>query len=175
MSWVVWITGLPGSGKSTVALALREIIPDAVILRTDDLRKIMTPQPDYSEQERDYLYRAFVYMGKTLSELGHNVILDATGHKSSWRSLAEKLIPDFYEIYLECPLPVCEKRERTRIDTHSAPVDIYKKGHKGQPVPGINVAYEMSEKPSLIINTKTVSPDDAAKKISDLLQHKYRT
>ena len=166
MSWTIWITGLPGSGKSTVSLALKEIIPDCIILRTDDLRKTMTPEPDYSDRERDYLYRAFVYMGKTLSELGHNVILDATGHRSSWRKLAGKLIPDFYEVYLECPLSLCEEREQTRIDTHSAPSDIYKKGRKGQHVPGINVIYEISEKPSLVINSKTVSADEAAKKNS---------
>jgi len=42
----VWITGLPGSGKSTIADALKESHPDFVVLRMDDLRKTVTPEPD---------------------------------------------------------------------------------------------------------------------------------
>ncbi len=93
MSWVIWITGLPGSGKSAVALTVKERIPDAVILTTDNLRKVVTPKPAYSDTEREYVYRAIVFTAKTLYEVGHNVIIDATGNRKSWRRLAGKLIP----------------------------------------------------------------------------------
>ena len=170
MPWVIWITGLPGSGKSTVALAVKEKFPDAVILNMDKLRKIVTPQPTYSDEEREYVYRAIVFTAKTLYELGHNVIIDATGNKKSWRELARKLIPDFFEVYLKCPIELCMEREKTRVDTHSAPTRIYEKGKKGSPVPGINIPYEESDKPEIIINTEKEPPDMAAEKIVKMLK-----
>ena len=170
MSWVVWITGLSGSGKSTVALALKKKVPEAEILHMDELRKIVTPEPAYSDSEREYVYRALVYTAKTLNELGYNVIIDATGNRRSWRQLARAQIPFFLEVYLECPLEKCMQRENTRIDRHAAPEGIYEKGEKGWPVPGVNIAYEAPEKPELIINTGIVSPEDAVNMIVEMIK-----
>jgi len=169
MPYVIWITGLPGSGKSTVAMALNRIIPDAVVLRMDDLRKIVTPEPTYSESEREYVYRSLVYMAEKLHSLGHTVIIDATGNKKSWRALARDLIPDFFEVYLKAPLELCIEREEKRIDTHGAPKGIYEKSRTGAPVPGLNVPYEEPERPELIINAEKESPEDAAARIVRLI------
>ncbi|MBS1112234.1 MAG: Adenylylsulfate kinase [Nitrospirae bacterium] len=169
MPWVIWITGLPGSGKSTIALALKESGIDAVILQSDEIRKYMTPEPDYSDKEREYVYRAVVFTAMTLHKLRHNVIIDATGNRRSWRELARKSIPNFYEIYLKCSAKVCAERERERIETHGAPKNIYEKGKEGQPVPGINVPYELPESPEIIINTEEETPADAAEKILKFL------
>lgn len=170
MSWVVWITGLPGSGKSTVASAVKEKVSDVVVLQMDVLRRIVTPQPSYSEEEREHVYRAIVYTAKTLRTLGHKVIIDATGNRRSWRELARETIPDFFEVYLESSLELSMERERTRIDTRAAPSEIYEKGRKGSPVPGLSAPYEKPERPDLVINTEKVSPDVAADKILEMLQ-----
>jgi adenylylsulfate kinase len=172
MPWVIWITGLPGSGKSTVAMAVKEKFPDAVILRMDELRKIVTPKPTYSDIEREHAYRALVFTAKTLYDLGHNVIIDATGNRKSWRQLARRLIPDFSEIYLKCPLELCMSREKARTETHKAPKRIYEKGKKGWPVPGIKVPYEEPKNPEITINTEKESPDMAAEKILKMLKQK---
>src|SRR5512140_183331 len=84
---VIWITGLPGSGKSTLADALKELRHDFVILRMDELRKIVTPEPTYSGPERDLVYRSLVYLAGKLAECGHHVIIDATGNMKKWREL----------------------------------------------------------------------------------------
>jgi len=76
MSWVIWITGLPGSGKSSIAIELKKLVHEAVILNSDELRKIVTPDPRFSNNEREYVYKALVYTAKTVSELGHKVIID---------------------------------------------------------------------------------------------------
>jgi adenylylsulfate kinase len=170
MSWVIWITGLPGCGKSTVAINVKERIPDTVILRSDELRKIITPDPKYSGKERDYVYKALVYTAKTIYELGHNVIIDATGNRRFWRQLARKVIPDFVEVYLKCPVAVCMDREKSRIQKHGAPDHIYLQGEAGAPVPGVNVPYEEPEDPDLVIDTERESPDSAAVKIVRLVQ-----
>lgn len=161
---------MPGSGKSTVASAMKAKVDDIVILRMDVLRKIVTPEPSYSEEEREHVYRAIVYTAKTLRSLGHKVIIDATGNRRSWRELARELIPGFFEVYLECPLELSMERERTRADTHAAPSGIYEKGRSGSPVPGLNVPYEKPERPDLVINTEKALPGAAAQKIIELIQ-----
>jgi len=170
MAIVIWITGLPGSGKSTVASALRVKIPDAVMLRMDELRKMVTPQPTYSNGEREYAYRALIYTAKTVFELGKDIIIDATAHKRSWRQLARDLFPRFIEVYLQCPIERCIEREKTRIDTQAAPTRIYEKGKAGWPVPGIHVPYEEPEKPEVIIDTEKESPGEAAEKIVNFIR-----
>ncbi len=170
MSWVIWITGLPGCGKSSVAIEVKRKIPDAVILNSDELRKIVTPDPKFSGDEREYVYKALVYTAKTVYELGHNVIIDATATRRIWREIARKLIPDFFEIYLTCPLDTCMDREKTRLDTHEAPTGIYEKGRKGAPVPGLNVPYEEPDNPELVIDTEKTLPGEAADKIVKMIR-----
>jgi len=170
MSWVIWITGLPGCGKSSVAIEVKKRIPEAVILNSDELRKIVTPDPKFSGNEREYVYKALVYTAKTVSELGHKVIIDATANRKIWREIARKLIPNFFEVYLKCPLDLCMEREKTRLDTHEAPKDIYDKGRKGSPVPGLNVPYEEPDNPELVIDTEKISPFVAAEMIVEMVQ-----
>lgn len=156
---VIWITGLPGSGKSTVADGIVKAYPEFVVLRMDELRKLLTPTPSYSEDEREIVYRAIVYMAKVLSNLKHNVIIDATANRRRWRELARQNIPNFVEIYIKCPIEVCQSREKSRQDTHSAPKDIYKKGFEGSPVPGVTVPYEESLNAELTIDTESQHPE----------------
>jgi adenylylsulfate kinase len=169
MSWVIWITGLPGSGKSTISAGIQERFPDTVILNTDELRKIVTPSPDYSDAERDLVYRAIVYMAKTLYSLGHNVIIDATGNRRSWRELAREVIMDYFEVFLECPLELCVQRESHRKDTRGAPRHIYEKAGLGYPVPGISAPYEKPERAELVINTGEDLPETAVDRICRML------
>lgn len=166
---VIWITGLPGSGKSTVADGVKRHFPDFVILRMDELRKIVTPKPTYSEEEREIVYRTIVYTAKTLSELNRNVIIDATGNMRRWRELARQLIPNFVEIYLKCSIEVCTEREISRKETHGAPKDIYEKGKAGWPVPGVQVPYEEPLNPELTIQTDKSSLKEALTVISEFL------
>lgn len=174
MSFVLWITGLPGSGKSTVADGLKQYHTDAVVLRMDDMRRMVTPLPTYSEEERDLMYRAFVYLAKFLYEQGHSVILDATANRKQWRDLARREIKDYFEVYLRCSLEMCQKRERNRKETHLAPRDIYKKAQKGWPVPGVNVPYEKSEKPDLIVDTDKQPVKDIVGRINHMLKVKNK-
>ncbi len=171
---VVWITGLPGSGKSTIADGIKGYFPDFVILRMDELRKVVTPEPSYSDSERDMVYRSIVYMAKTLSGLNHNVIIDATGNMRKWRDFARQIIPDFSEIYLKCDISVCAEREKVRADTRGAPKGVYKKGRSGWPVPGMNAPYEEPLNPELLIETDMLSPKAAILKVVEFIKSKGR-
>jgi adenylylsulfate kinase len=166
----IWITGLPGSGKSTLADEIRKIHPSFVLLRMDEFRKIVTPEPAYSDAERDIVYRAIVYLAGRLTELGHDVLIDATGNLRKWRELARRLIRRYGEIYLKCSVETCVRREVKRKDAREAPGDIYKKGKKGWPVPGINAPYEEPVSPELTIETEETSPEEAMRLVGELIK-----
>ena len=65
MSWAIWITGLPGSGKSTIARAAAARLAEAgapiALLELDRIRAVVTPHPTYSESEREIVYRSLVF------------------------------------------------------------------------------------------------------------------
>jgi adenylylsulfate kinase len=166
----IWITGLPGSGKSTVADGLKEALPYFVVLRMDELRTVVTPHPDYSGSEREIVYRALVYLAKKLTDLGHDVIIDATGNLRKWRDLARDLIPRYTEVYLKCKTETCMKRESAREETRGAPRDIYRKGADGWPVPGMSAPYEEPLRPEIVIDTDEASAGNAAALIEDFLK-----
>jgi len=66
----LWLTGLPGSGKTSIAKALKKANPEMILLRMDEMRRIVTPNPTYSENEREILYRSLVYTAKSLQNQG---------------------------------------------------------------------------------------------------------
>src|SRR5262245_31184373 len=81
VSWAIWITGPPGSGKSVLARAVAaELDADAgrpVVLELDEIRKILTPAPTYSDVERDVVYRPLAYMTTRLTQVGQPVSIHA--------------------------------------------------------------------------------------------------
>ena len=172
MSWALWITGLPGSGKSVLARGaaarLRELGERVTVLELDEIRKTLTPAPTYSAAERDFVYRALVYMARELTEAGVPVIIDATAHRRAWRDLARASIARFAEVQLECPLDICRERERSRTEGH-APRGIYARaGRPGAAVPGVDVPYEPALAPELAIDSTVVVPQAAAARIVGL-------
>ena len=172
MSWAVWITGLPGSGKSMIAraagAAIRARGHDVSIVELDEMRRLVTPSPTYGDAERDLVYRGLVYVAATLLNAGVPVIIDATGHRREWRDLARAMLPAFAEVQLLCPLDVCRDRERARLPGN-APVGIYARaGTAGARVPGVDVLYEQAALPELTIDTTRETPGAAAARIADL-------
>jgi adenylylsulfate kinase len=169
--WCVWVTGLPGSGKSVVANALREELQrhniKAQILSSDALRKAVTPEPTYTDEERDIFYNALVLVAEHLTENGINVIIDATGNRRRYRQTARTKIDYFIEAYLECPLEVCMEREAKRGKTFQAPKDIYQRAIKGEAptVPGIGAPYEEPVHPEVIVDSEKLNPKECAQEI----------
>ena len=178
IGWCVWVTGLPGSGKSVVSQALHKLLKQkgiqAQLLASDALRKVLTPKPTYSLEERDKVYATLVYTAKLLTQNNVNVIIDATGNLRRYRQNARKQIPNYIEAYLECPLNVCIQRETKRGKTHQAPKQIYAKALEGEAptVPGIGQPYEPPLNPEITINTTKHTPKQAAEKILQKLLEK---
>jgi len=176
--WCIWLTGLPGSGKTTIAKELKNILKKhaicAQIVSSDVLRKFVTPNPKYTEEERELVYRAIVFTSKLLTENGVNVIIDATGNRRRFRELARKEIQNFAEAYVKCSLKVCMERESKRIDEY-APRDIYKKGLEGKSptVPGLGVPYEEPVNPEIVIDSERLNPSTCAQIVFDYIRKNF--
>ncbi|MFQ5847923.1 MAG: adenylyl-sulfate kinase [Candidatus Methylomirabilales bacterium] len=160
--FAVWITGLPASGKSTVAAAVvRELAARGVavaVLESDALRRVFTPHPCYSDEERDVFYGAMVHVGRLLAEHGVPVIFDATGNRRAYRDRARRQIPRFVEVYVDCPLEVCMARD---------PKGIYRRAREGAAttVPGVQAVYEPPAHPEVLVRGDGELPNLAARQI----------
>lgn len=169
MAWAVWFTGLPGCGKTTIARRTKERLSrmgvEARILELDEIRRVVTPNPRYTDEERDIVYASLAYMAKLLCDAGVNVIIDATANRRRYRDLARKLVERFAEVYIKAPLDVCMEREALR-KAEFAPKEIYKKAASGAKVPGVGVEYEEPVSPEIVVDTTTMDPESAAELIS---------
>jgi adenylylsulfate kinase len=161
-AFAVWITGLPASGKSTIAAKLvaqlSERGMDAALLESDELRKILTPHARYDPEERDTFYRQMVYVGALLTQHGVPVIFDATANRRLYRCWAREQIPKFVEVYVECPLATCIARD---------PKGIYRQAReaKAGTVPGIQAEYEAPEKPEVVVHGDREAPEEATRRV----------
>ena len=174
VGWCVWVTGLPGSGKSVVSRALMQLLRKQQIavqlLSSDELRKTLTPKPTYSLEERDIVYATLVYIAKLLTENGVNVLIDATGNLRRYREDARAQMRCFIEAYLDCPVEVCMQREATRKETYNAPKGIYSGALKAKTstVPGVGQPYEPPLKAEVAINVE-LAPKASAELILDAI------
>ena len=180
MSFCLWLTGLPGSGKSTILNELSRLLAasgiKAVNLSLDHIRKVLTPEPTYSDEERALVYRSLVLMAQLLVEHGEkNVIIDATGNRRELRDFARRLVPEFAEVYVKCALETCKAREGSR---RGQPVqkDLYKRAVEGKlkgGLPGISAPYEEPENPEVLVQSDVLSPKESARKIMAYIRSRW--
>ncbi len=169
-SFAIWITGLPASGKSTIVSALKPLLEElglaVEVLESDEVRRVVTPTPTYSEAERDLFYRSLAFTGQKLVAHGVTVIFDATASRRAYRDFARSVIPRFIEVSVECPLATCMERDRK---------GTYRKGQLGESltVPGLQSPYEAPVAPDLRIDSTITSSGDAARRICDLVKAKF--
>lgn len=160
--FVVWLTGLPASGKSTLARLLQQQLNNQNIptqlLDSDELRRQLTPQPTYSPAERDWFYDTIVFLAELLARNGVNVLIAATGPLRQHRQAARLRLPRFAEVLVDCPQEVCQARD---------PKGLWRRASQGEIVslPGAGVDYEPPTAPEIVVMTAEQSPDESVKQI----------
>ena len=156
--FAIWLTGLPASGKSSITRELAGKLGaagiSAIVLESDEMRRILTPEPTYSDKERDAFYRSLAMIGELITRSGMNVIFDATANKRAYRDFARTRISRFAEVQATCPLDVCMQRD---------PKGIYRQAAAGgaSTVPGLQSSYEPALTPEVTVDCR-VAPEASA-------------
>ncbi len=170
-SGVVWLTGLSASGKSTIAHHLeRRLFEEGIkvyVFDGDNIRHGLNSDLGFSEEDRKENLRRIAEVAKLFVDAGILVIAAFVSPFQKDREMIKKIIgpQDFLEVYVKCPVEVCEKRD---------PKGMYKKARQGI-IPnytGISSPYEEPENPALIIETHKISIKEAVDKIYTLLKEK---
>ena len=174
--WAIWITGRPGSGKTTLAERLADALAAGdVAVRVLDLpsaRGVLVPDRAGSELDEELVHRAIAYTGKLLTEAGMAVIIDATARRRAWREAARELIPHFAEVQLVCPSEVCAERERA-VRWHLAAESPAAAARTG-PAPDFALDYEESLRPELVLRTDVHDAGTAARHALVLVERLHR-
>jgi adenylylsulfate kinase len=160
--WALWLTGLPAAGKTALARALWRRLVDlgvaVVVLDSDEVRPILTPTPTYSAGERDRFYHGLVDLAALLARYGVNVLIAATGNRRAYRQAARDQLARFAEVWVRCPLAVCQARD---------PKGLYARAAGGaiRGLPGIDAPYEPPGHPEVVVDTDRHSVDEAVDQI----------
>lgn len=167
----VWMTGLPGSGKTTIALEverrLKALGRNVEILDGDEVRKGLSSDLGFSKEDRQQHARRVTFVAKVLSRNGVIVLVGLISPFRAFRQYAREEIGDFLEVYIDTSLEEC---------IHRDPKGLYKKAMAGQikDLTGLQDPYEAPEHPELVIPTEDVSVDQAAEMVVGAIsEHGY--
>ena len=166
MTFVLWMTGLPCSGKTSIIRGLQDVIPNLAVLDGDELREWLSPK-DFSKEGRDEHNKKVAHLSKLL--LKHNVPagVSLVSPYLSNRENARKIIGsgNFFEIYVKCSLEQCEKRDVK---------GMYKKARAGQikNFTGLDDPYEPPQNPEITVDTEKHSLEECVQQIKKFLQGK---
>jgi len=170
---VIWLTGLSGSGKSTVASELEKIIRRsnrrACVLDGDDLRRGLNSDLGFSPADRAENIRRVAEVAKLMARTGLVVIVALISpfqdDRQKARAIAAASRVNFIEVFLDCPLAICERRD---------PKGLYRKARAGE-IPaftGIDSPYEAPQNPEIVLRTGTELPSDSIAKLIAGIRHR---
>lgn len=171
--WTIWITGLSGSGKSTICKELIEILNGHSLryeyIRADDIRQFLTPNPTFSVQEKEWVYRSSILIAQLMNNQGVNAIIDSVDGRGEGRKLGKEVIPNFKVVWIDCPLDLCIEREKYREDRAEI-YDLYQRALQGElKLPGLGYDYAYDKSPLLKLDSSVLSARESAEAIACLM------
>ena len=166
--FVVWLTGLPGSGKTTIAKELQPKLQGmgwpVEVLDGDEIRQNLSKGLGFSREDRETHLKRVTYVAKLLSRNGVAVIAAFISPYRNIREYARKETTNFLEVFVKCSLDTCAKRD---------PKGLYKKASSGQikDLTGPQDLYEDPLSPDLVVDTEALNVAESA----DLIMNKLRS
>ena len=169
----VWFTGLSGSGKSTIAVALeRRLSQQGIfsrILDGDNIRTGINRGLGFSEEERRENIRRIAEVSKRFTETGIVTLSAFVSPTNELREMAREIIgkEDFVEIFVATPLEECERRDVK---------GLYAKARRGEikDFTGITSPFEAPESPALAIDTTNLSVEEAVERVLEIIVPKIK-
>jgi adenylyl-sulfate kinase len=172
---VVWLTGLSGAGKSTIARALeKELFRRSMhtyVLDGDNLRHGLNSNLGFTPEDRAENIRRVSEVAKLMADAGTVVITSFISpyriDRTRARAIALQAGAEFVEIFVDAPLATCEKRD---------PKGLYQKARAGElkGFTGIDAPYEAPEDPEIIVHTDKQTPEESVAWILDALLPRLR-
>ncbi len=167
--FTLWFTGMSGAGKSTISAilerALREAGARVEVLDGDVVRTNLSQGLGFSKEDRDTNVRRIGFVAELLSRNGAIAMVAAISPYRAVRDEVRSRIPNFIEVYVECPLEVLAKRDVK---------GLYKRALAGE-IPaftGVSDPYEPPLQPDVVVNSSLETPVQSAARIWATLKHK---
>lgn len=169
---VIWLTGLSGSGKSTIANALEfrlahEFHAHTCLLDGDNIRQGLNAGLGFTEEDRKENIRRIGEVSKILYNAGLITITAFISPFRADRDMVRGMIEpgDFWEVYVNCPFEICQQRD---------PKGLYQKALNGEILDftGITSPYEEPLAPELVVRSDQCSVDECVKQIIDVMLEK---
>ncbi|NOZ57303.1 MAG: adenylyl-sulfate kinase [Calditrichaeota bacterium] len=166
---VLWFTGLPSSGKSTLANEVAHLLHQrgqlTYVLDGDNIRHGLNKDLGFSPEDREENIRRIGEVAKLFADAGVIALTAFVSPYRKDRDRARSLLEEgrFIEVYVNCPVQVCESRD---------PKGLYKKAKAGE-IPeftGISAPYEPPEKPEIEVRTDEMSVSEAAEMVIRYLE-----
>lgn len=168
--FVVWFTGLPGSGKTTVAEALRKKLQEAgykvELLDGDWVRKTINPDAGFTKEERRIHLIRVAWIARLLARNGVITLCSFVSPYKDVRAEVRRIIEEevpFIEIYVKCSLEECIRRDPKGLYNRALAREI-------KNFTGIDDPYEEPENPEIIINTERNTVEENAKIVMEKLK-----
>jgi len=166
MAYTLWLTGLPCSGKTTIAKELVKKI-DAYHINGDEARRALTKDLGFSEEDRYENLRRVAEVCRILNKAGVDVVATFISPTEQARGMVKDIIEgysDFILVHIKCPLEVCENRDVK---------GMYAKARRGEikEFTGVSAPYEDPKNPDLVVGTSSETIDQSVNEILNYLRN----
>ena len=166
MNNIIWFTGLSSSGKTTLAYELMKLIDSPIVLLDGDIvRKTLSKDLGYKKEERDKHITRVADVCQLITDNDVLNIACVVSPTKKIRNYARNSIQNFVEVYIKCPVEVCEKRDVK---------GYYKKVRDGElkNFVGIDIKYEEPKSPELVLETSKETIQQSVDKLFKYLKCK---